>query len=219
MTRSVLFALVAVSLAVLLVVGSRWRDQPNRSATEFDAATADLEKASSAVRATPPRSDDAPSPTVEPATTLAGEVSRDPPEEDLKSVIEGIDPLLRERNVITRVPDPKQAGPGFVELESRFGTETADPTWSRQMESRILEQVSHVNGLKLVSLEAECRATICRVKLFHPAGTRALSSLNELAPMATSIGFGHVVQVATLDGNGVPISLLYFQRGQDPTPR
>ena len=220
MTRSVLVVLAVVLLAVVLVVGSPWRSQPNRAAAESDAATADLEHAPSVARLISARPQDAPSPTVEPATTtLATEVLRDSPEEDPRAVIEGIDPLLREQNVIMRAPDPKRTGSGFVELESRFRTETADASWSLGMQARILDQVAQVNGLRLVSLEADCRATICRVKLYHPAGTNALSSLDELVPMATAIGFSHVVQGATVGEHEVPISVLYLQRGQDPTPR
>jgi hypothetical protein len=218
-TRSILVASVVVLLAVVLVIGSRWRDATNRDAVEPDAAAADSQEAGSVARTTPPSPQEALPPAVEPTTTLASEITGDSPDEDLSAVIAGIDPLLRERNVIVRAPDPKQTGPGFVGLESRFGTESADPSWSPGTEARILEQVAHVDGLKLVSLEAQCRATICRLKLFHPAGTNALSPLGKLVPMATAIGFSHVVQVATLDQNGVAISLLYFQRGQDPTPR
>lgn len=217
MTRSILIASVAVLLALVLVIGSRWREQPKRSGIELDAATVALKVAVPVAPITPSSPRESLPATPQPATTLASEVPHD--STDLGAVVERIDPLLRERNVIMRAPDSKQAGPGFVELESRFGTETADPTWSRGMEARILDQVAQVNGLKLVSLEAECRATICRVKFFHPAGTNALSSLTKLVPMATAIGFSGVAQVATLDGKGVPISLLYFQRGHDATPR
>ena len=217
MTRSILVASVVVLLAVVLVIGSRWREQPNGSAIELDAATADLKDSAPAAPVTLSNPREARPPTVQPPTPA--ELPRDSTEEDLGAVIAGIDPLLRERNVIVRAPDPKQTGPGFLELESRFGTETVDPTWSRGMEARILEQVAQVKGLKLVSLEAECRATICRLKVVHPAGTNALSSLGNFAPIATAIGFGDVVQVATLDETGVPLALLYFQRGQDPTPR
>lgn len=216
MTRSILIASVAVLLALVLVIGRQWRERPNGSATELDAATAALEDAAPVAPIAPSRPQYALPPTVQPATTPASEVPHDSTEEDLGAVIAGIDPLLRERNVITRAPDPKQRGPGFVELELRFGTETADPSWSRGMEARILGQVAQVNGLKLVSLEAECRATICRVKFFHPAGTNALSSLPKLVPMATAIGFSDVAQAATLDEKGVPMSLLYFQRAHDP---
>jgi len=54
-----------------------------------------------------------------------------------------------------------------------------------------------------------------RVKLFYPPGTNALSSLEKLRPIAQPIGFDHVVEVATLGEQGVPISLLYFQRSDE----
>jgi hypothetical protein len=210
-----------VLLAVMLVIGNRGRDETNPYAVEPDAAAADSQEVARVARMTPPSPQEALPPAVEATTTPASEVTRDSPHEDLSAVIAGIDPLLRGRsvNLIVRAPDPKQTGPGFEELESRFGTERADPSWSPGMEARILEEVSLVDGLKLASLEAECRATICRLKLFHSAGTNALSSLGKLVPMATPSGFDHVARVATLDETGVPISLLYFRRERDATPR
>jgi hypothetical protein len=192
-TRSILVASV-VLLAVMLVIGNRGRDETNPYAVEPDAAAADSQEVARVARMTPPSPQEALPPAVEATTTPASEV-------------------------IVRAPDPKQTGPGFEELESRFGTERADPSWSPGMEARILEEVSLVDGLKLASLEAECRATICRLKLFHSAGTNALSSLGKLVPMATPSGFDHVARVATLDETGVPISLLYFRRERDATPR
>jgi hypothetical protein len=99
-----------------------------------------------------------------------------------------------------------------VELETQFAAETADPKWSNAAEAEILGRVAQVAGLELVSLEAECRATICRVKLFHPPGTKVRSSLDTLKIHAEEIGFGHTAEVATLGDDGVPISVFYLQR-------
>ena len=210
-TRSIVIALAFVLLAVVLVVAHPWRDRPDGAAIGSDAAPADVEAPPLVARVTGPVTQPAPPPAE--AAAEAG-----PPQQDLKAVFEGVDPLLRERNVITRAPPPNQTGPEFVELELRFGGETADASWSRDMETRILDQLAQINGLKLVSLVAECRTTVCRVKLFHPPRTNALSSLDKFLPISTNLGLAPVVQAATLGENGVPISLLYFQRRQDGTP-
>ena len=80
------------------------------------------------------------------------------------------------------------------------------------MESQILAQVSQVSGLNLVTFDAECRQTICRIRLFYPPGTNALSSSERLKPLAGQLGFDHAVQAATIAEDGVPMSLLYLQR-------
>jgi hypothetical protein len=135
-----------------------------------------------------------------------------PARQDFKELVEGIDPSLGNKNVIVRAPDPATNGPDLADVELRFRTEGTDPTWSRRMESQILDQVSQVSGLSLVTLDAECRETICRVKLFYPARTNALSSLDQLKPIAKQLGFGHIVQAATIGEDDVPMSLIYLQR-------
>jgi hypothetical protein len=77
------------------------------------------------------------------------------------------------------------------------------------MEMRILDEVAQVAGLKLVSLEAECRATICRVKLVHPPGTNALTSLRNLVSMAIKIGFAHVVHRNARRESGADVGTLF----------
>jgi hypothetical protein len=133
-------------------------------------------------------------------------------EQDLTELVGGIDPLLRDRNLITRPRDSTRTAYDLEDMELRFSAEGTDPTWSNWMEARILGQVSQVTGLGLVALDAECRETICRIKLFHPPGADALSSLDKLKPIGKQIGFGHGVEVATIGEDGVPISLLYFLR-------
>jgi hypothetical protein len=213
-------AAAAVLLAVVLVIAHPWRGRPERSTTQThaamrrggDDASAGARAAADATQTPPPPKDAAESPI--PAAADAAEASRAavPAAQDFAALAEGVDPLLRERNLIVRSGDPQQNGPGFEDLESRFGRESADASWSSGMEARILGQISQLPGLGLVALDAECRATICRVKLVYPPGTNALSSSAKLRPIATQIGFAHVVEVATLGDDGAPISLLYFER-------
>jgi hypothetical protein len=114
--------------------------------------------------------------------------------------------------VIVRAQDPATKGAGLEDAELRFRTEGTDAAWSKQMEAQILDQVSRVIGLGLVRFDAECRETICRLKLFHPPGTNALSSLEQLKPLAKQLGFSNIVEAATIGEDGVPMSLLYLQR-------
>jgi hypothetical protein len=209
--------LVAAFLVVAVVIASRWpgsSDQPpiDEPAPIRRAADDAGQAAGPGVEATPFVQ---PSPDAQ-ASAAAGtdEASGEPPppESDFKALVEGVDPLLRERNVIVRSVNQEQTAPRFEELESRFAAEGTDAGWSDGMEAQILDQVSQITGLRLVSVEAECRETVCRLKLFYPAGTNSLASLDQFRPIASRIGLGQVVEVATIGDDGVPVSLLYFVR-------
>ncbi len=217
-------ASVVALLVVVVVIVNQWSSPSERSPTERDAATrSDVEAARTGARVAAGETRDSQSPTESPPSTTfatedADEVSGQSVSapEDFGVLVERIDPLLRERNLIVRSPDLEQNGPSLEDVESRFSTEGVDADWSDSMEARILDQISQVTGLGLVALDAECRETICRVKLFYPTGTDALSSLDNLKPIARRIGFGDAVEVATIGEAGVPISLLYFLREAPP---
>lgn len=216
--RSVRIGSACAALVIALAIVYQWRGPPDRAPSEASAGPAD---SAATAREEPDRGSRATqelrSPS-EPSSTAAsaGETTDDAPEDplpldELRELVEGIDPLLGQSNMIVRAPDPGHSGPGLVDVESQFRTESADPDWSGQMESRILDQVARLGELSLVTLEAECRETICRLKLFYPPGTNALSTVDRLKPLATELGFSHVVAAATLEENGVSMSLLYLQ--------
>jgi hypothetical protein len=212
--KPILIVSAVALLSGVVLIASEWRGEPEGTPAEPDAAARGLEDAPTDGRGPVPEMQAARSPGATPATNaLPAELSQDTAsqDQDPRALMAGIDPLLRDRAVIM----PTRTGPGFAEIESRFRGETADPRWSSGMEARILGEVAQIPGLKLVSLEAQCRATICRVKLFHPAGTKPLLLSDNLEPIAKQIGFAHAIEVATLGEDGVPISLLYFQ-GEEP---
>ena len=95
-------------------------------------------------------------------------------------------------------------------MELRFRTEHP-AEWARPMESQLADQLSRINGLGLVRFDAECRQTLCRLKLFHPAGTNPVPLLQELKLVGAQLGFDHVAGAATMGEEGVPMSLLYLR--------
>lgn len=214
MKKPVLIAAVTALLAVILVLANQWRGRFDLAPVELDVATPrGVEDARTSARVADSTVPAEPS-TATLVTDDAPVVPREPvaPERDFAALLGGIDPSLRGQNLIVRAQSSESAGPGFEDVVSRFSAEGTDPNWSDGMEARILDQVSQLSGLKLVSIDAECRETICRVKLFYPPSTNAFSSLDQLRPIANQIGFDHVVEAATVGDDGVPISLLYFQR-------
>lgn len=221
--RTWLTASAVLGAGLALVIATRWLDggpgRPTIAETVSDGPVGpairtpgtptDNEPASSLVEAKA-AANSAANPNRGPASVSA----EAPPatEAELHDLVSGIDPLLANANVIMRAPKAGTVAPSVVDLERRFQTEGTDPTWSTSMASRLLSQVSGIRGLQLVNLDAECRATVCRLKLTYPPGTNALEALAQLGPLQTELGFSHAVEAATLDAGASPISLVYLQR-------
>jgi len=217
--RSVQFGSAVAVLLVALAIASQWRDRTQSSPPETRATTGRrVEPAGGGTPVAVAGTEVSQSPSAPSSAAVSAIHDADaaPPEsapaqQNFKELVAGIDPLLGDKNVIVRAPTSPN-GPSLADAEQRFRTEGADPAWSKQMQSQILDQVSQLSGLRLVTLEAECRETICRLKLFYPPRTNALSSLEQLKPVARQLGFGQIVEAATLAEDGVPMALLYLQR-------
>ena len=103
----------------------------------------------------------------------------------------------------------------LAEHERQFAGETVDRDWAPRVEAQILSGFAQQTGLKLTSLQVECRATLCRVQMTQP--TRD-------GPPSTSFAFVeemglHAVQVLMIGlGNGEQSSVAYVSRFA-PTPR
>lgn len=53
-------------------------------------------------------------------------------------------------------------------FETRMSTETEDASWSSRQEARILDDVGQGQLGRAYLLDAQCKATLCRVELEHP---------------------------------------------------
>jgi hypothetical protein len=57
--------------------------------------------------------------------------------------------------------------PGLAGIEQAFAAERVDPLWATGMERNILGQLAQAN-LQLVTMQVECRTSMCRVQLIEP---------------------------------------------------
>ena len=107
-------------------------------------------------RSSPPATDDAPTPSdqsaasdpVEPPVLLADQVALTPMEQKAQSARALIDP-------------------GMAAIEQAFAAEAVDPLWATGVERSILGQLAQAN-LQLVTMQVECRTSMCRVQLMEP---------------------------------------------------
>ena len=58
--------------------------------------------------------------------------------------------------------------PGLASIEKAFAAEAVDPLWASGMEGNILGHIAQANGLQLVTMQVECRTSMCRVHLMEP---------------------------------------------------
>ena len=58
--------------------------------------------------------------------------------------------------------------PGLDSIEKAFTAESVDPLWASGMEGNILGQIAQAKGLQLVTMQVECRTSMCRVHLMEP---------------------------------------------------
>ena len=101
--------------------------------------------------------------------------------------------------------------PIFRENESAFAIESLDPPWSRSREAEILGQVAQMSGIRLLTIEVECRTSMCRLqftqtvpvppKVPDPVYTELLARLGyepRLLGMARDINAGTVTYLMYL---------------------
>ena len=63
------------------------------------------------------------------------------------------------------------ADPGLAGIEQAFAAERVDPLWATGMEGNILGQLAQAN-LQLVTMQVECRTSMCRVQLVEGPSKR-----------------------------------------------
>jgi hypothetical protein len=113
--------------------------------------------------------------------------------------------------------------PELIETERAFATEPVDRVWSTAAEAQILAKIAEVPGLELVSLDVECRQTLCRLQFVtpgpHPSGppSAAPRAPDPAAPQVP--GIAEIAGATGLKGRWVfgftELSMAYLERGED----
>ena len=104
--------------------------------------------------------------------------------------------------------------PRCSETERTFAAESVDPGWSGAAEASVLAGFATISGLSLVSLNVECRATLCLLQLVEPR-TRAPNHPNPNVPeIARSAGLKVLWRIGIRDRTGTPVSMAYLERAE-----
>jgi hypothetical protein len=84
--------------------------------------------------------------------------------------------LLPDQVLLTPMEQKAQSAraliePGMAGIEQAFAAERVDPLWATGMEGNILGQLAQAN-LQLVTMQVECRTSMCRVQLVEGPSER-----------------------------------------------
>jgi hypothetical protein len=91
------------------------------------------------------------------------------------------------------------------EQESSFAAESVDSRWASATEADILGAISRITGLKLITLQVDCRTTMCRLQLAERAGRPDLIEQSGLRARW---------MLSRIDEHGTRISVVYVGRDE-----
>jgi hypothetical protein len=125
--------------------------------------------------------------------------------------------VLPDRVTLTPMEQKAQSAralqdPELNSIETAFAREAVDPLWASGMERNILGQIAQAN-LQLVTMQVECRTSMCRVHLMEPP-----SKSPDMAAFRDLVrGFGLDVWRMQNLGNqsGVTTTVAYLARPGD----
>lgn len=103
--------------------------------------------------------------------------------------------------------------PELTSIEMAFAAERVDPLWASGMEGNILGHIAQAKGLQLVTMQVECRTSMCRVQLMErPSKNSDMNAFQDLVR-----GFGLDVWRMQNLGNqsGATTTVAYLARPGD----
>jgi hypothetical protein len=202
--RKVLIAIVVLIVAVWLIPYHRSPDREAQAPPRVAPVVATPESASTSA------ADDAPAisaPTISDQPATSNTVDAVVPLPDQVA----LSPMAQRALSAMSLRDPGPDGVGKA-----FAAEPVDPFWATGMEGRILEQLAQAEGLQVVTMQVECRTSMCRVQLVEFAPKqRGVADFAELVR-----GFGlDVWRVnGVVDQSGTPTSVAYLGRHESLSP-
>ncbi len=151
----------------------------------------------------------APSPA-EPETTASASAST-----PARSPLPGEAPVTVMTQLLEEVKP--HAPPDFAEIERAFAAEPVDETWAPGAEASLLEKVAQIPGLALSGLRAECRSTMCRLKLTNIGGVALMGRAGpRIADLESALGLKVGWFMARTDAGNAQTVLYLWREGMGP---
>jgi hypothetical protein len=105
--------------------------------------------------------------------------------------------------------------PGSAGIEHGFAAERVDPLWATGMEGHILGQLAQAN-LQLVTMQVECRTSMCRIELVEPPSKR--TDPGTFHDLVRDLGLDVWRVHRLVDQNGTPTLVAHLARRESLSP-
>ena len=105
-----------------------------------------------------------------------------------------------------------QPPPELLETERAFAAETVDPLWSTTAEGGVLRRIAEIPDVAYVSLNVECRTTLCLLQFVGSATPVPNSGIAEVAKLVEPAGLKSVFMMGIRVRGGAPVGIAYLQR-------
>jgi hypothetical protein len=107
------------------------------------------------------------------------------------------------------------ANPELAGMEQAFAAERVHPLWATGMEGNILGQIAQAN-LQLVTMQVECRTSMCRVQLVEGPSKR--TDPGTFHDLVRDLGLDVWRVNGLVDQNGTPTLVAYLARRESMSP-
>ena len=102
--------------------------------------------------------------------------------------------------------------PELLETDRVFAAESVDPAWATATEAGVLGRIAEIPGAAYVSLNVECRTTLCLLQFVESATPAPNSGIAEIAKLVEPQGLKSLWMFGIRVRGGAPLSIAYLQR-------
>ena len=100
----------------------------------------------------------------------------------------------------------------LLETDRAFAAERVDPVWSTAAEAGVLRRISEIPGVAYVSVNVECRTTLCLLQLVGSATPVPNSGIVEVTNLVKAEGLQPAWTYGIRVRGGAPLGIAYLQR-------
>ena len=102
--------------------------------------------------------------------------------------------------------------PELLETDRAFAAESVDPAWATATEAGVLGRIAQIPDVAYVSLNVECRTTLCLMQFVESAAPAPGSGIADIAKLVESQGLKSLWMFGIRVRGGVPLGIAYLQR-------
>ncbi|HSC16040.1 MAG TPA: hypothetical protein VLI71_13030 [Gammaproteobacteria bacterium] len=102
--------------------------------------------------------------------------------------------------------------PEMLETERAFAAERVDPVWSTATEATVLGRIAEIPGAAYVSVNVECRTTLCLLQFVESSTPAPSSGIAEVINLVKPAGLKPLWTIGIRVRGGAPVGMAYLER-------